>query len=208
MLSLQPALPALSQAEACATQADPAACNDLVDTWWTVMASILYPSLIVPADFCVYLGNCQMRDWRPRTGDWTCEDCTNGLEFAAGYLADEQVVAAAISILQGDVFCGAAGATPDCADQVSTALCCTALQGAADGRLAAGGAAGPGRGARRPEGGNLPGGGRSLSGLKHHKPSVDKAILKTIFILHSMCGCVLCSVATIKNFTHGSSRAT
>ena len=93
------------------------------------MASILYPSLIVPADFCIYLGNCQQRDWRLRSGDWTCVDCTIGLEFAAGHLADEQVVAAAISILQGDVFCGAEGATPDCADQVSTELCCTALHG-------------------------------------------------------------------------------
>merc|ERR1740131_205301 len=94
------------KAEACATQADPAACNDLVDTWWTIMASILYPSLIVPADFCVYLGNCQQRDWRLRSGDWTCQDCTNGLEFAAGYLADEQAEAAA----------------PDCADQMASWL--------------------------------------------------------------------------------------
>merc|ERR1719184_346893 len=49
----------------CSSLPSPEDCNDLVDTWWVVMASILYPSLIVPQDLCTMAGSCVQvaKDW-------------------------------------------------------------------------------------------------------------------------------------------------
>ena len=97
----------------CEVMEDTAACNELVDTYWVLMAGILYPTLMNPQDLCNNAGACDI------TRDWTCEDCVGGLEFAAGYFESEESVQAGIELLSGDSFCGAPGATEDCAEQMA-----------------------------------------------------------------------------------------
>merc|ERR1712236_117610 len=89
----------------CGVMESPDECNDLVDTWWPVMASILYPSLIVPQDLCAMTGLCTEDNLK----DWTCEDCLGGVQMA-------------VDLLSGDAFCGTPDATPDCAEQMAVWL--------------------------------------------------------------------------------------
>merc|ERR1712168_1106878 len=69
----------------CGVMENPDDCNNLVDTWWGVMASILYPSLMVPQDLCTMAGSCTEYSIK----DWTCEDCIGGVVMAAGYFETE-----------------------------------------------------------------------------------------------------------------------
>merc|ERR1719474_2349771 len=92
--------------------------SNLVDTWWPVMASILYPSLIVPQDLCAMAGSCTEDNLK----DWTCEDCLGGVVMAAGYFESEESIQMAIDLLAGDAFCGTPDATPDCAEQMEVWL--------------------------------------------------------------------------------------
>ena len=101
----------------CSSVPSPEDCNDLVDTWWVVMASILYPSLIVPQDLCTMAGSCVQV-----AKDWTCEDCLGGVVLAAGYFESEESIQMGIDLLSGDVFCGAPEATEDCAEQMAAWL--------------------------------------------------------------------------------------
>ena len=54
--------------------------------------------------------------------DWTCEKCTDILVRIFTYLADPATIAVAVTYLQGDCFCGAAGHTADCPVLVETVL--------------------------------------------------------------------------------------
>merc|ERR1712029_538436 len=76
----------------CGVMESPEECNDLVDTWWPVMASILYPSLIVPQDLCAMAGSCTEDNLK----DWTCEDCLGGVVMAAGYFESEESIQMAV----------------------------------------------------------------------------------------------------------------
>merc|ERR1712106_1161332 len=49
------------KAAGCAVLEDPEACVTLVDTWWGVMASILYPNLMNPQNLCMMSGNCLVK---------------------------------------------------------------------------------------------------------------------------------------------------
>merc|ERR1719516_465105 len=102
----------------CGVMESPDECNDLVDTWWPVMASILYPSLIVPQDLCAMTGLCTEDNLK----DWTCEDCLGGVVMAAGYFESEESIQMAVDLLAGDAFCGAPDATEDCAEQMAVWL--------------------------------------------------------------------------------------
>ena len=97
----------------CSVLEDPVACNELVDTWWVLMAGVLYPNLMNPQDLCNNAGVCDIAK------DWTCEDCVGGIEFASGYFESEESIQAGIDLLSGDSFCGAPGATEDCAEQMA-----------------------------------------------------------------------------------------
>merc|ERR1712083_272735 len=59
----------LLKSMSCATLPEPEPCNDLVDSWWAVMASILYPSLLDPLDLCTMMMACSASTVR----DWTCK---------------------------------------------------------------------------------------------------------------------------------------
>eukprot|EP00092_Neocalanus_flemingeri_P007530 GFUD01008128.1.p1 GENE.GFUD01008128.1~~GFUD01008128.1.p1 ORF type:complete len:209 (-),score=58.78 GFUD01008128.1:88-651(-) len=99
----------------CTVTADPEACITLVDTWWGVMASILYPSLMVPKDLCMGNGACEARIVR----EWTCDECLGGVEYAAGFFEMEESIQAAVELLSGDIFCGAPEATENCAEEMA-----------------------------------------------------------------------------------------
>merc|ERR1719341_2599719 len=73
----------LLKTSGCSVLEDPVACNELVDTWWTLMAGVLYPNLMNPQELCNSAGVCDI------ARDWTCEDCVGGIEFASGYFATE-----------------------------------------------------------------------------------------------------------------------
>ena len=102
----------------CGVMEDPVACNELVDSWWGVMASILYPTLMNPEALCNMDGVCESEVLK----DWTCEDCVGGVELASGYFESEESVQIAVDLLAGDSFCGAPGATEDCAEQMAVWL--------------------------------------------------------------------------------------
>ena len=102
----------------CGVMDSPDECNDLVDSWWPVMASILYPSLIVPQDLCAMAGSCTANNDK----DWTCEDCLGGVVMASEYFESEESIQMAVDLLAGDAFCGAPDATPDCPEQMAVWL--------------------------------------------------------------------------------------
>ena len=108
----------LLKSMSCATLPEPEACNDLVDSWWVVMASILYPNLLDPLDLCTMMMACSASTVR----HWTCEDCTNGLTMAADWFESEEVIEQGIELLAGDNFCGQPGATEDCSEQMAVWL--------------------------------------------------------------------------------------
>merc|ERR1712241_1018573 len=85
---------------------------------WGVMASILYPSLMVPQDLCTMAGSCTEYSIK----DWTCEDCIGGVVMAAGYFETEESIQMGVDLLSGDAFCGAPGATENCAEQMAVWL--------------------------------------------------------------------------------------
>ena len=105
----------LLKAVGCPAQADPEACNALVDTWWAIMASILYPTFMDPLTLCQFGEICDMRIVK----EWTCEECIGGVEFAAGVFEDVSTIQAAVTLLSGDIFCGAPEATADCAEEIA-----------------------------------------------------------------------------------------
>merc|ERR1719341_1754443 len=59
----------LLKTSGCSVLEDPVACNELVDTWWTLMAGVLYPNLMNPQELCNSAGVCDI------ARDWTSEDC-------------------------------------------------------------------------------------------------------------------------------------
>merc|ERR1712123_509375 len=101
------------------TEASLAEQMDLLKTaGWGVMASILYPTLMNPEALCNMDGVCESEDLK----EWTCEDCVGGVELATGYFESEESVQIAVDLLAGDSFCGAPGATEDCAEQMAVWL--------------------------------------------------------------------------------------
>eukprot|EP00091_Calanus_sinicus_P001104 TRINITY_DN11047_c0_g1_i6.p1 TRINITY_DN11047_c0_g1~~TRINITY_DN11047_c0_g1_i6.p1 ORF type:complete len:110 (-),score=32.77 TRINITY_DN11047_c0_g1_i6:202-531(-) len=80
------------------------------------MAAVLYPNLMDPQDLCSEAAVCDIAK------DWTCEDCVGGIEFAAGYFESEASIQDGIDLLSGESFCGAPGATEDCAEQMANWL--------------------------------------------------------------------------------------
>jgi len=102
----------------CGVMENPDDCNNLVDEWWGVMASILYPSLMVPQDLCTMAGSCTEYSIK----DWTCDDCIGGVVMAAGYFETEESIQMGVDLLSGDAFCGAPDATEDCAEQMAVWL--------------------------------------------------------------------------------------
>ena len=106
------------KAAGCAVLEDPEACITLVDTWWGVMASILYPNLMNPQNLCMMSGNCMVKSVK----EWTCEECVGGVEMAANYFASEESIQAGIDLLSGDIFCGAPEATENCAEEMASWL--------------------------------------------------------------------------------------
>merc|ERR1712080_78336 len=90
-------------ASLCPNSPDPEGCEEAWKTWWGEIANVMFPVFMESTKVCTELGICKiLRDVR----DWTCEDCTNGINRIAEVIKDPATIADIVAFLQGDAFCG------------------------------------------------------------------------------------------------------
>jgi len=65
---------------------------------WPEIARLLYPFYLDSQVICAGLGSC--------VREWTCEECTAGMETIAAMMEDPTLIAAAVQMLQGEAYCG------------------------------------------------------------------------------------------------------
>merc|ERR550519_262856 len=93
----------------CPEHPDPAFCQEGVNKWWSDMAGCLYPHFITD-NVCQRLGLCK---------EWTCEDCIGTMAKTSTFMAQEETATMAVSLLQGECFCGQPAHTEGCGPFIS-----------------------------------------------------------------------------------------
>merc|ERR1712020_498401 len=85
----------------CPQAENPEDCITRLTAAWPEIAGLIYPRYLDGNTVCVGLGSCELRDERGvlypivpihRSGEWTCEECTNGLVQIATIFVQQEYI--------------------------------------------------------------------------------------------------------------------
>ena len=91
---------AVLTAQVCPSLPEPVGCEKALKLYWSDIAMAMYPEFLNGAKVCGDLGLCSM------LREWTCEECTGGLEVVAGVFKDPATIDAVVAFLNGEAYCG------------------------------------------------------------------------------------------------------
>ena len=101
---------AILVATVCPGTSDPAHCAEELPIAWPEIATAMYPVFLEANSVCGQLGACA------KNKEWTCEECTGGIEAIATIINDPATIADIITFLQGDAFCANHADVAECPD--------------------------------------------------------------------------------------------
>jgi len=79
---------------------------------WPEIAGLIYPRYLDGHGVCGAMGSCKLREW-------TCEDCTDGLDKIAEMFAQPIFIEDSITFLQGEAYCGAHTDQASCPEDIA-----------------------------------------------------------------------------------------
>jgi len=99
---------------ACPSTEDPEHCEELVRSYWSKIAELMYPEFLKPTDVCADIGLCTMK---ALVGTPTCEDCKGTFNKVAEQIAAFEQVEKIIGFLT-EKFCPTTTDTVECNSMV------------------------------------------------------------------------------------------
>merc|ERR1711953_281752 len=101
----------------CPQAENPDDCVTRLTAAWPEIAGLIYPRYLDGNTVCVGLGSCALR-----SGEWTCEECTNGLVQIATIFVQQIYIDDIIAFLQGEAYCGVHTDHPTCTEDIAALM--------------------------------------------------------------------------------------
>ena len=107
----------------CPMAEDPAACEVGLNGNWELMANVLYPVFLDPQDACERADKCESTlTTSAHRREWTCDECTGAIYILAAFMEEKMTINDAITLLQGESFCGNGEHSEDCGELVAALM--------------------------------------------------------------------------------------